>query len=112
MAMMLACGSSRAMIITNMNKTDIFSPHFPQKYPNNMNCSWLIQAKERERIMITLKGYELEEKYEMSSKSNRNVKKYRQNLINSYITFNYTLSVVTSFTYRMEMRKLNDKQVL
>ena len=64
MAMMLACGSSRGMTITNMNKTDIFSPYFPKDYPNNMNCSWLIQAKERERIMITLKGYELEEKYE------------------------------------------------
>ena len=62
MAMMLACGSKRLMKITNMNKTDIFSPLFPQDYPNNINCSWLLLAKETEKIRLTLKGYELEEK--------------------------------------------------
>ena len=67
MAMMLACGSSRVLTVTNMNKTDIFSPQFPNEYPNNLNCSWLIQAKEKERIIITLKGYELEQKYEIKT---------------------------------------------
>ena len=65
MAMMLACGADRIMKISNMNKTDILSPQYPEEYPNNMKCSWLILAKEREIIKLTLEdnGYELEDKY-------------------------------------------------
>ena len=63
MAMMLACGFNRTMIVTNLNKTDIFSPQFPNNYPPNINCSWVIQAKHDERIEVKLKGYELEEGY-------------------------------------------------
>ena len=64
MAMMQACRGNRVMKITNMNKTDIISPNHPDEYPNNMNCSWLISAKESELIEITLEenGYELEDK--------------------------------------------------
>ena len=64
MAMMLACGEDKVMEITNMDKTDIISPNHPDEYPNNMNCSWLVLAKESELIELTLEnnGYELEDK--------------------------------------------------
>ena len=60
---MMACGSKNAMKITNMNRTDIFSPQFPEDYLNNMDCSWVILAKDNERIKLSLKEGELEEKY-------------------------------------------------
>ena len=65
MASIVACGSNRVMTITNINKTDVFTPKFPAQYPNSLNCTWSIVAKETELIELTLddNGYELEEKY-------------------------------------------------
>ena len=62
---MEACGPNRVMTITVQNKTNIFSPNYPEKYKNNMNCTWRIVSDDTKRIEITLKGHELEEEYEL-----------------------------------------------
>ena len=59
-----ACGADSPMVITAQNSTDISSPNFPENYPNNMNCTWLIVAHNNATIELSLKGYETEREYE------------------------------------------------
>ena len=62
--MLSACGNNGTkMIITPWNNTDIYSPNFPENYPNNMNCHWHIKADHGFRIELQIEGHELEEKY-------------------------------------------------
>ncbi|XP_033097723.1 uncharacterized protein LOC117101774 [Anneissia japonica] len=39
----------------------ISSPNFPEKYSNNANCLWYIEAKPRQRIKLTFKHFLLED---------------------------------------------------
>ena len=62
--MLLACGNDGTkMIITPSNVTDIYSPNFPETYPNSLNCKWHVKTGEGFRIELQIKGQELEEKY-------------------------------------------------
>ena len=62
--MLLACGNDgRKMTITPSNITDIYSPNFPETYPNSLNCKWHIKTGKGFRIELKIKGQELEEKY-------------------------------------------------
>ena len=64
---MAACtADSRPMVITAHNSTDIFSPSFPRNYPDNLNCEWKIVTDHKQNIgvEVSLKGYEIEEKYD------------------------------------------------
>ena len=59
--MIAACGGgNKNMIITIANITDITSPNFPENYPNNMDCTWIIKASSDEKIELHLEGFELE----------------------------------------------------
>ena len=57
-----ACGSD-PLIITIFNTTDITSPNFPNPYPNNLHCTWMIVAEVDKRVLLNVKGYEIEHKY-------------------------------------------------
>ena len=59
-----ACGENKMMVLTEQNLTDITTPLFPDRYPNNMDCQWLILAKDDKKIEISLKGHDLEDGYE------------------------------------------------
>ena len=58
-----ACNNDSPMVITAQNNTDIVSPNFPENYPNNMNCTWLVVADNNATIALSLKGYETEKEY-------------------------------------------------
>ena len=71
--MMAACTSDgvardNVMVITAQNNTDISSPNYPDNYPENLNCAWRIVADYNVGIEIMLKGYETEEKYDITFK--------------------------------------------
>ena len=62
--MLSACENNGAkMIITPSNYTDIYSPNFPEDYPSNLNCKWHIKADEGYKIVLHIKGIELEDGY-------------------------------------------------
>ena len=58
-----ACSKNPAMVITQVNKTDITSPNWPQKYPSQSDCTWKIIAPDGAKIQLSIKGHHLEEKY-------------------------------------------------
>ena len=57
-----ACGPN-PLVITIFNVTDITSPGFPDAYPNGINCTWLIAAETGKRVLLSVKGHEIEQKY-------------------------------------------------
>ena len=57
-----ACGA-KPLVITIFNKTDITSPGFPNTYPNKIKCTWLIVADLDKRVLLKVKGHEIEDKY-------------------------------------------------
>ena len=60
---MSACrGNGTEMLITPQNTTDIYSPNYPDFYPNNINCRWHIKVEKDFGIELQMKGDELEEK--------------------------------------------------
>ncbi|XP_035382269.1 CUB and sushi domain-containing protein 3 [Electrophorus electricus] len=56
------CGGT----LKGMNGT-IESPGFPQGYPNGANCTWVIEAEERNRIHIVFQSFAVEEEYDFVS---------------------------------------------
>jgi cubilin len=42
----------------------IESPNFPNPYPHNRNCSWIISAPPGNKINITFTHFELESPFE------------------------------------------------
>ena len=62
-SMIDACVPNGPFVISIENTTDISSPHFPDNYPDKMNCTWRIVAANRKRIVLLIKGHELENQY-------------------------------------------------
>lgn len=61
--MSLACGGNHVkMLITPRNNTFIYSPGYPNGYPENLNCKWHIKADDGYRMELQIKESELEEK--------------------------------------------------
>ena len=58
-----ACGDNSGMIITPFNKAQITSPNWPNPYPPNSDCKWVITPTDGAEIQISLKGHKLREKY-------------------------------------------------
>ena len=58
-----ACDNNSTMVITESNKTDIFSPYWPNPYPLNSNCKWEIIAPHASKIQLTLKQVHVHERY-------------------------------------------------
>ena len=65
--MRTACEQNPTIIITQAPKTDITSPNWPSQYPPNSNCTWEITAPHGVKIQLTLKGYHVEERYEIQT---------------------------------------------
>lgn len=38
----------------------IRSPNYPEDYPNNKECVWIIEAQEKHRIILKINHFELE----------------------------------------------------
>ena len=61
--MMAACGGNGTeMLITPQNTTDIYSPNYPDPYPNNIICRWHIKVEKNFGIELQINRAELEEK--------------------------------------------------
>ena len=58
-----ACGENKTMVLTVQNLTHITTPGFPDLYPNNSDCQWLILAEDDKKIEISLRGHNLEDGY-------------------------------------------------
>ena len=60
--MISACGTNVTMVITPGNNTDIYSPNYPETYPDSLYCKWHIMAPDNIKIDLFIKGDRLEEK--------------------------------------------------
>ena len=60
--MMAACGND-IMVITIMNKTAITSPNYPEKYLDNLDCTWKLVSDDKRRIRLMIEGDEIENGY-------------------------------------------------
>ena len=54
------CGVNQPKIIDATNSGLLISPEYPN-YPNNAECSWLIEAGSQEAIRLSLIEFHLEE---------------------------------------------------
>ena len=59
----IACGSDSVMVLTQFDEALITSPNFPNPYPPNSNCTWIITAADDAEIQLSLKGHKLKQKY-------------------------------------------------
>ena len=57
-------------MIDATNTGVVLSPNYPN-YPNNAECSWLIEAGSQEAIKLSFLEFETEEKYVLSLLSNQ-----------------------------------------
>ena len=53
------CGENRPLNI-DLSSKQISSPNFPQNYPNNVNCSWIINTNEPSRIILVFTDFDIE----------------------------------------------------
>ena len=53
------CGEYRPLSI-DLSSKQISSPNFPQNYPNNINCSWMIDTNEPRRIVLVFTDFDIE----------------------------------------------------
>ena len=57
-----ACNGNGPMVFTMLNKTEIYSPNYPDNYPNNIGCIWKFFAVDGFRIQLTIEeGSEIED---------------------------------------------------
>ena len=57
-----ACGTNKPLLILMDNSSEgyIQSPHYPNNYPNNSDCAWLIQVPPGETLRLTIDDISLE----------------------------------------------------
>ena len=58
----IACGSDSVMVVTQFNEGHITSPNWPNPYPPNSNCTWIITATDNAEIQLSLRGHKLKQK--------------------------------------------------
>ena len=54
------CGVHQPAIFNTTLPRNILSPNFPQVYPNDLDCSWIIQTHNLSSIKLTFSHFELE----------------------------------------------------
>ena len=54
------CGSHQPEIINASYAGHISSPGYPNEYPNNADCSWLLQTNADDVIQLTIMEFDLE----------------------------------------------------
>ena len=55
-----ACDHNQPKIISNEAAGNIMTPSYPSNYPDNSNCTWLIEADVGKRISIIFQHFEIE----------------------------------------------------
>lgn len=45
-------------------KGEFHSPNYPANYPSNTNCTWLIQGNKKKKILLTIRSFDFESKWE------------------------------------------------
>ena len=56
------CGRNQPEIINASYKGNISSPGYPNEYPNNADCSWLLQTNADDVIQLNVMEFDLESK--------------------------------------------------
>ena len=56
------CGTHQPLVINASAVGHISSPGYPNKYPNNADCSWLLQANADDVVQLTIMEFDLESK--------------------------------------------------
>ena len=57
------CGTNQPEIINASNAGHISSPGYPNEYPNDADCSWLLQTKSDDVVQLTIMDFDLEFKW-------------------------------------------------
>ena len=55
-----ACGNNKPLKITNSTAGFIQSPNYPENYPNNADCSWLIELIPGTRLQMYIDDVSIE----------------------------------------------------
>ena len=55
------CGSSLPMIINDKELGNILSPNYPNEYPDEAYCEWVIKAREGMIVQLTILEFDTEE---------------------------------------------------
>ena len=55
-----SCGQFRPYVFQNEIDGYIQSPYYPDSYPNNLNCSWLIKVQREESLTLSLLDVQLQ----------------------------------------------------
>ena len=53
------CGQNKPLLIANTTG-EIFSPDYPEQYPNSSNCQWLITVPGGFVVSLTFVEFDLE----------------------------------------------------
>ena len=54
------CGTNQPEVINASYAGHISSPGYPNEYPNNADCSWLLQTNADDLIQLTIMEFDLE----------------------------------------------------
>ena len=55
-----ACGSNKPLWITNSPEGYIQSPNYPNNYPNNSDCAWIIQVNPGTNLRLQIDDVSIE----------------------------------------------------
>ena len=55
------CGGYQPALFNTTFPGNILSPNFPQNYPSNKECSWIIETDKQKSIKLSFNHFELEE---------------------------------------------------
>ena len=75
-AMTHACGIDKVYSIDNATTGYVVSPYYPEAYPNDVTCMWLIEVDEGNIIELSFMTFDLQPRYLFLS-------------ISRFIDFNY-----------------------
>ena len=54
------CGTNKPFVIENSTHGLIYSPNYPNNYPNGVECSWLVKIGEGLRMTINIDFVDVE----------------------------------------------------
>ena len=62
-AMTHACGIDKVYSIDNATTGYVVSPYYPEAYPNDVTCMWLIEVDEGNIIELSFMTFDLQPRY-------------------------------------------------
>ena len=57
-----ACGSNKPLQITNPSQGYIQSPNYPNEYPSNSDCAWILQVIPGTTLRLEVDDIKIEER--------------------------------------------------